>query len=733
MREITQIKDFLLQYGDILKENIIKKLKPIYNPQSKDKWDEANSCKLDSLKRKPLSSQRDAILSLSKAFYKENKKSLFLVAEMGTGKTFMSISVAHLMPKSNKRVLVVCPPHLADKWVREIDETIPHARVKKIENISDIDLSSPQGFEFWVMKNTTAKLHYSLKPISSRKCPDCGIAIDDFEGKKNTKDEVPEICPKCRTSLYYADRDRFRRYGLAEYIKRKKVRIDFLILDEVHELKGGDTAVGQVMANLVSYSEKTLALTGTLMGGYASNLFYLLFRMFTGYFIKNGFSHNSVTEFSRRYGMYDRIIKYRERDESKTSISSIKKVKYERITGKPGVSPELLPEFLLENAYFMKLSDVTKELPKYTEEVILVDMCEPQESAYKKFESDLRNEVRNYLQKGSKRLLGALVNSLYAAPDGIRKGDVVLDPITDRLIASLEAIDIPLLPKEEQLIDLVIEEKSRGRRCAVFLEHTGTRDLIPDLVERMENAGLKVLILRSGSPEADKRENWIRTKLEKDKDIDVLICNPNLVKTGLDLLDFPTIIFFQTGYNVFTIRQAARRSWRIGQKLPVKVYFMAYAGTMQEVAIKLVATKMETALAVEGDLSDTGLTELSSGDSIAIEMAKVLVNNEKVDKTETLKAFQSYREQESMSILDIDEKFVEQDSTNEDILITNKGNKVEIKEHKVLAIIQSIAPKKVLDVTRRKKGASEIDKSLTFISVFDILTELERQEMLEKK
>ncbi|MEL7893404.1 DEAD/DEAH box helicase, partial [Pseudomonas aeruginosa] len=40
------------------------------------------------------------------------------------------------------------------------------------------------------------------------------------------------------------------------------------------------------------------------------------------------------------------------------------------------------------------------------------------------------------------------------------------------------------------------------------------------------------------------------------------------VKTGLDLLDFPTIAFMQTGYKVYTLQQAARRSWRIGQKHP---------------------------------------------------------------------------------------------------------------------------------------------------------------------
>lgn len=33
-----------------------------------------------------------------------------------------------------------------------------------------------------------------------------------------------------------------------------------------------------------------------------------------------------------------------------------------------------------------------------------------------------------------------------------------------------------------------------------------------------------------------------------------------------NLLEFPTIVFMQSGYNVYSLLQAARRSWRIGQK-----------------------------------------------------------------------------------------------------------------------------------------------------------------------
>ena len=54
------------------------------------------------------------------------------------------------------------------------------------------------------------------------------------------------------------------------------------------------------------------------------------------------------------------------------------------------------------------------------------------------------------------------------------------------------------------------------------------------------------------------------------------------MKTGLDLLEFPTIVFMQSGYNVYSLQQAARRSWRIGQKQPVRVIYLGYAAFLTQ-------------------------------------------------------------------------------------------------------------------------------------------------------
>ncbi|PTQ91440.1 hypothetical protein C8K18_13117 [Paraburkholderia sp. GV068] len=45
----------------------------------------------------------------------------------------------------------------------------------------------------------------------------------------------------------------------------------------------------------------------------------------------------------------------------------------------------------------------------------------------------------------------------------------------------------------------------------------------------------------------------------------------------------------RSGYNVYTLQQAARRSWGIGQKHPVKVIYLGYAETSQMHCLSLMA------------------------------------------------------------------------------------------------------------------------------------------------
>ena len=121
--------------------------------------------------------------------------------------------------------------------------------------------------------------------------------------------------------------------------------------------------------------------------------------------------------------------------------------------------------------------------------------------------------------------------------------------------------------------------------------------------------------------------------------IDVMICHPRLVQTGLDLIDFPTICWYETDYSVYVMRQASRRSWRIGQTRPVKVVFMSYRNTLQADALKLVAKKLQSSLAVEGELPEDGLAAYGDdGDDLMMALARKIVSGDGEDEAETVEA-----------------------------------------------------------------------------------------------
>ena len=198
------------------------------------------------------------------------------------------------------------------------------------------------------------------------------------------------------------------------------------------------------------------------------------------------------------------------------------------------------------------------------------------------------------------------------------------------------------MPKEEELISIIKQELSEKRKVLVYIQNSDRTDISPRLVSMMEKEKVNVKVLRSGDTEGRARiiDNWVKDGM------DVLITNPKKVEVGMDLIDFPTIIFYQLPFSTYTLRQASRRSWRITQDRPVKVYFLTYSKTMQTQLMKLMADKMTTSLAIEGELTDEGLAALSdTTDSMARELTKMLI--EKSGDNRSLKdVWADYRKKE---------------------------------------------------------------------------------------
>src|SRR6266536_449451 len=83
---------------------------------------------------------------------------------------------------------------------------------------------------------------------------------------------------------------------------------DYGIADEVHEIKG-DTEQGNALGTMARAVDKIAVLTGTLMGGYADDLFNVLYRLEPHKMVAEGYEWGEpgVRSFTETYGVLERV------------------------------------------------------------------------------------------------------------------------------------------------------------------------------------------------------------------------------------------------------------------------------------------------------------------------------------------------------------------------------------------------------------------------------------------
>jgi SNF2 family DNA or RNA helicase len=239
------------------------------------------------------------------------------------------------------------------------------------------------------------------------------------------------------------------------------------------------------------------------------------------------------------------------------------------------------------------------------------------EDAYKEIERKFKALMRDRAK--AIRLMGVYITTLLAYPD---------KPYETKPIPEVgrpeELSSDAVYPKEQALLDLVESELREKRRVWVFATFTNTRDVTGRLAGLLKKRGIASATLKQDTVDMADREAWIADQVKRG--VEVVISNPMLVQTGLDLLAFPTLAFYETGYNTFTLMQASRRSWRVGQTEPVRVRYFCYKDTLQEAALRLMGAKVKATLALQGKFSAEGLTALTQSEDMMSALAKALMN-----------------------------------------------------------------------------------------------------------
>ena len=362
--------------------------------------------------------------------------------------------------------------------------------------------------------------------------------------------------------------------------------------------------------------------------------FNTLFRLEARRMKEHGYEWGTTgrSSFIQDYGVLETITKVEPANNACSKAKATSTVRR-----KPGASPLLFGEFLMQLCAFVFLEDISGELPPYEETYLSVPMDPLMREAYGELEEDMRKALKAH--RGNRSVLSTMLNTLLLYPDhpygiGTLYG-TEFDPELKRRVRFViaEPRDLPedrIYSKERRLIEEIKKELLEGRRCQVFVVYTQKHDVTARLQRILSNEGLRTAVLRA-SVDTSKREAWYVRQVKEG--VQVVICHPKLVETGLDLLDFPTIIFYESGYSLHTLRQASRRSWRIGQRRPVRVKFLCSEGTMQTSCLRLMGKKLLVALTMEGKFAGEGLQSIDEDDDMLSAMARELVERNGIGET----------------------------------------------------------------------------------------------------
>src|SRR5579872_695655 len=371
-------------------------------------------------------------------------------------------------------------------------------------------------------------------------------------------------CPNCGEASWQSTRTLSGRaaYSIGDYLGRRyRSAFDLLIAEEQQDFKEGGSAQGMMLTQLIRASKRVLGQTATLSGGKPSTMFYLLHRLLPAF--RQAWPYSATTRFSREHGLAEVLSEEQKRqvkDRSGriTTATTVKRTMREL----PGISPTIL-RYVLDSAVFLTLHDLGVQMPPYTEEAIEIPMLPDQMREYENLVAALAPHLKAGLRLRQLKALGMAIQALLTYPDQPWRGEAVTDHKTGKLVASAPALDPDIqYPKETELLRLCQQEAQNGRRVLVYATHTDRRDILPRLEELLRNGGLRTQVLRADTVSPRKRAQWVRSQA---LNLDVMISHPKLVGTGLNIPEFHTIVWYEPEWSAYTLRQASRRTWRIGQ------------------------------------------------------------------------------------------------------------------------------------------------------------------------
>jgi len=363
-------------------------------------------------------------------------------------------------------------------------------------------------------------------------------------------------------------------------------------------------------------------MTGTFYNGYASSMFFTLYR--TQGSFRETTNYDDVQAFIQLYGLEQKITRQIKR-EGQYSWSGYNVKNSTRVKEIPGIHPAMIA-LMLPYTIFMKIEDFGKPEYDKAEFTLFTDL---EKSTEKKITSYLKaikqDAIAQMKSDGSMSLMSQLTWAKAAVYDVYPLGDTVdghgLPPINPTILA----------PKEEALLRLVQWTKKEGYPSLIFYVQTDRRPIHNRLADWFAKYGMKLSYMPST---VNKRIEFIDGALAHGAD--AVLCNPNLVREGIDLLQFGAIVWYGVTPDAILVDQANARIYRpLIQNHNVKMFYLGYNGTYQSEQWTTTAKKVAAMSAVHGDIRK-GLAALLGEDTLITTVQDQLIQYKKVDSQLTM-------------------------------------------------------------------------------------------------
>lgn len=599
----------------------------------------------------------------------------FYNGEPGIGKTQVSFSVCRLLlmtkyTKGMKTLFVTDGAKHLNKMSKEAKAIIgdEFVTIKILRNLKDVDKMIddvvPDGKVFvYVVSKDTAKRDSKFGTIKTlKKCPNCGNFFtkkdtDNWNNKigdhkelwkkqaKVIKNKDIRICscgekiifPMTKTNTtgsflwstkkaqpkYIKEKGLNPKESFGKYLRRKlkwNKLIDFLIIDEAHNMSSDASNQTQLMRDFIKISKNKMLMTGTLSNGYSSSLYYLLYAVMPKRMKEWGFDIQNK-------GLIKWIDVYGAR--KKNGRNGKNNTPQEKAV----INPALIMHHLAPFTIWGKIEDLNYPMPKYSEDVkvvplekkILERISDIREEAITAID-DLNKTIENKEDRIKPSLAGITKAMLYVSNNPFKEYSIPLRYQGKEIVR----IEVPkiyndenfLTAKEESLIEIIKENLKNDRKVMIYTYFNETAlaniRIAKVLEEHMPSLSFSILGKNVKSENLDK---WFEVAGTK---YDVVIVPYKRVATGLDIPQYPEIVFYEEEYNIREIIQASRRPYRaVIQKKDVHITHLCQEG-VQAIAMHLISEKIAASKIVEGEVfSDNGV-ESFAVDSIEIELAQRL-------------------------------------------------------------------------------------------------------------